>query len=107
MQRTIGEIGHFIGVTLSSAFRLRLGLNDKPQLQEEKSRKNGDSRHISELQQRLADCTSLDFDLSKRMHLLESIRNDSFVLYYSNSTTSSVVNVVRTSKSAKVLIKQN
>ncbi|KRZ04943.1 hypothetical protein T11_15872 [Trichinella zimbabwensis] len=96
MQRTIGEIGHFIGVTLSSAFRLRLGLNDKPQLQEEKSRKNGDNRHISELQQRLADCTSLDFDLHKGCICLRS-----------NSTTSSVVNVVRTSKSAKVLIKQN
>ncbi|KRX46471.1 hypothetical protein T05_4919, partial [Trichinella murrelli] len=32
-------------------------------LQEEKSRRNGDTHHISELQQRLADCTSLDFDL--------------------------------------------
>ncbi|KRY53972.1 hypothetical protein T03_15471 [Trichinella britovi] len=38
---------------------------DKPQLQEEKSRRNGDTHHISELQQRLADCTSLDFDLVK------------------------------------------
>ncbi|KRY85276.1 hypothetical protein T4D_10374 [Trichinella pseudospiralis] len=53
---------------------------DKPPLQEEKSRKNGDSRHISELQQRLADCTSLDFDLHRGCICLR--RNDSFVLYY-------------------------
>ncbi|KAL1240358.1 Forkhead box protein [Trichinella pseudospiralis] len=45
---------------------------DKPPLQEEKSRKNGDSRHISELQQRLADCTSLDFDLIAREALSEA-----------------------------------
>ncbi|KRZ87218.1 hypothetical protein T08_12814 [Trichinella sp. T8] len=44
---------------------------DKPQLQEEKSRRNGDTHHISELQQRLADCTSLDFDLSNSIRQCE------------------------------------
>ncbi|KRY18365.1 hypothetical protein T12_7976 [Trichinella patagoniensis] len=44
---------------------------DKPQLQEEKSRRNGDTHHISELQQRLADCTSLDFDLSNSISQCE------------------------------------